>query len=421
MPGTVGTHLVAQVGFIVKDIEETKKKWAEFLGVDVPPTQPCGDYEITQTVFEGKPAPKANSLLAFFDVGPGLQIELIQPNEEPSTWRNFLNEHGEGMHHLAFQVRDSKTQVANAEAAGLRIYVLTGNHDLDNPNAALFSGAEFQRVPFAESADFRRIYADFGFDEALSIDTDSLSYVVDLNDNTRLLMLDCNTRHDPCGISDRSLEWVEQQLKAARDAGLHVLAAGHQNLFQLTVFRAGYVIDKADRLADLLRQYGVTLYLSGHLHCQHWKTEDGLTEIATSALAVSPCQYGVLTVTGDKLSYQTKETDVSAWAMEQGRTEAELLDFPPYTAGFFDSRNRANTAETLSLFNYTPEEIERMTEYIVRLNRAYFSGDMRDAASFDPDGEIAALFDRTANLYTAYLASVRPDYGMDFRVWKNND
>ena len=61
-----------------------------------------------------------------------------------------------------------------------------------------------------------------------------------------------------------------------------------------------------------------------------------------------------------------------------------------------------------------------MTEYIIKLNRAYFSGDMRDAASFDPDGEIAALFDRSANLYTAYLKSVRPDYGMDFRKWNSS-
>lgn len=314
---------------------------------------------------------------------------------------------------LAAKLRD-------AEAEGLRIYVLPGNHDLDNPNAASFSGAAFQRVPFAESADFRRVYADFGFDEALSIDTDSLSYVVDLNDDTRLLMLDYNTRHDPCGISNESLEWIEEQLKAARDTGKRILAAGHQNLFQLTVFRGGYVIDKADRLAELLRQYGVTLYLSGHLHCQHWKTEDGLTEIATSALAVSPCQYGVLTLSGDKLRYQTKETDISAWAREQGRTEAELLRFPDYAAGFFDGRNRVSTAETLSLLAFTPEEVERMTEYIVRLNRAYFSGDMRDAAAFDPNAEIAAFFDRTANLYTAYLASVRPDYGMDFRTWESN-
>ena len=87
MAGVIGTQLIAQVGFIVKDVETTKRKWAEFLGVPVPETQPCGDYAVTQTVFEGKPAPEASSLLAFLDIGPGIQLELIQPNEAPSTWR----------------------------------------------------------------------------------------------------------------------------------------------------------------------------------------------------------------------------------------------------------------------------------------------------------------------------------------------
>ena len=121
MEGTVGTNLLAQVGFIVKDIETTKRKWAEFLGVEVPETQPVGDYAITQTEFMGQPAPEAECQMAFFDVGPNLQLELIQPNDKPSTWRNYLEEHGEGMHHVAFQVRDSKACVARAEAAGLRL------------------------------------------------------------------------------------------------------------------------------------------------------------------------------------------------------------------------------------------------------------------------------------------------------------
>lgn len=108
MNGVVGTDLVCQVGFIVKDIYATKKKWAEFLGVEEPEASPCGDYEITKTEFKGEPAPKANSLLAFFDVGPGLQLELIQPNEAPSTWRNYLNEHGEGIHHVAFNIKGMK-------------------------------------------------------------------------------------------------------------------------------------------------------------------------------------------------------------------------------------------------------------------------------------------------------------------------
>lgn len=121
MAGAVGTHLVAQVGFIVADVEATKKKWAEFLGLDVPATQPIGDYEVTGTQFMGEPAPEAYCWMAFFDVGPGLQLELIQPNEKPSTWRNFLEEQGEGIHHIAFQVKDSKACVENAEKMGLQL------------------------------------------------------------------------------------------------------------------------------------------------------------------------------------------------------------------------------------------------------------------------------------------------------------
>ena len=121
MSGIVGTNLIAQVGFIVRDGEASKRKWAAFLGVDVPATQTAGEYAVTGTTYRGEPAPEAACLMAFFDVGPGLQLELIQPNEAPSTWRDFLNEHGEGMHHIAFQVKDSGERIACAEAAGLKL------------------------------------------------------------------------------------------------------------------------------------------------------------------------------------------------------------------------------------------------------------------------------------------------------------
>ena len=89
MAGIVGTHLVAQVGFIVKDVEAAKKKWAEFLGLEVPPTQPIGAYETTQTVYQGQPAPEAYCWMAFFDAGPGLQLELIQPTTNRPTGAAF--------------------------------------------------------------------------------------------------------------------------------------------------------------------------------------------------------------------------------------------------------------------------------------------------------------------------------------------
>jgi len=121
MAGVVGTNLVAQVGFVVKDIEAAKAKWAEFLGLPVPPTIGGGDYAITQTRYKGQPAPDAQAKLAFFDVGQNFQLELIEPNEAPSTWREALDAHGEGAHHLAFFVKDTNEAVASCEAFGMKL------------------------------------------------------------------------------------------------------------------------------------------------------------------------------------------------------------------------------------------------------------------------------------------------------------
>ena len=97
----------AQVGFVVNDIEETKKQYSLLFDCVAPETQPGGEYEITQTTVFGKPAPDASCKLAFFDMTPGVQLELIEPNDAPSVWRDHLNKYGEGIHHIAFNVDDA--------------------------------------------------------------------------------------------------------------------------------------------------------------------------------------------------------------------------------------------------------------------------------------------------------------------------
>ena len=97
----------AQVGFVVNDIEKAKKQFALLFGCEIPPTCDCGTFDVTQTQIYGKPAPDAACVMAFFDMTPGVQLELIQPNEEPSVWRDYLNTYGEGIHHIAFQVDDA--------------------------------------------------------------------------------------------------------------------------------------------------------------------------------------------------------------------------------------------------------------------------------------------------------------------------
>lgn len=65
MAGITGASSLAQVGFIVRDLETSKKKFAEFFGVPVPPSYDGGKYEVTGTVVDGKPAPDANCWMAF--------------------------------------------------------------------------------------------------------------------------------------------------------------------------------------------------------------------------------------------------------------------------------------------------------------------------------------------------------------------
>ena len=118
----------AQVGFVVNDIEATKKKYALLFDCAEPAANDAGKYEITQTMIYGKPAPLAASRLAFFDLVPGVQLELIEPNHEPSVWRDHLDKYGEGIHHIAFCVEDADKVVEQLKTEFDAVVEQEGNY-----------------------------------------------------------------------------------------------------------------------------------------------------------------------------------------------------------------------------------------------------------------------------------------------------
>ncbi|NBI28193.1 VOC family protein [Chengkuizengella marina] len=99
----LNTNVITQIGIIVKDVEKTSQMFADFFGVDKPEAFWTDAADKAQTEYKGS-STKARARLAFFDMG-SLQLELIQPDENPSTWREFLDEKGEGVHHIAFEVK----------------------------------------------------------------------------------------------------------------------------------------------------------------------------------------------------------------------------------------------------------------------------------------------------------------------------
>lgn len=314
---------------------------------------------------------------------------------------------------------DLAEKLRAVEAAGVPVLVLTGNHDVYNGNAARYEGDHFEHVPSAATLGFHQVYGAFGPDEALALDESSLSYVYQLNETTRALMLDFNTLGSPCGLSEDTLSWVERQLKQAKADGQTVLAAGHQNLFQHSMFTYGYVINGAEALSGLLERYGVELFFSGHMHIQHYLQQGKVTEICTSALCLSPCQYAVLTAENGKISYDTRPVDVSAWAKGRGSEDENLLNFTAYAAAAFDQRGEVQAREALEDADLSPEEKEAMISYACAIQRGVFSGDLRAAGEIDPDGSLAALWSRVGNLHGYYLSTITPEVGMDYNHWSN--
>ena len=85
----LGTHIVTQIGIVVKDIEKTSEAFSRILGLPKPPISITGG-ESARAVNRGKPT-TAQAKLAFFNLGQ-VAIELIEPMGGDSVWQEVLDE-----------------------------------------------------------------------------------------------------------------------------------------------------------------------------------------------------------------------------------------------------------------------------------------------------------------------------------------
>ena len=113
----LGTTTITQVGVIVADIEAKAKAWADVLGLPVPEIIITDVVDVAQTEYEGESTP-ARAKLAFLHLGQ-VDLELIEPIDGPSTWKDQLDQHGESLHHIAFVINGMQEKVAYLDTKGL--------------------------------------------------------------------------------------------------------------------------------------------------------------------------------------------------------------------------------------------------------------------------------------------------------------
>ncbi len=115
--GRIHLGPVVQVGIVVRDVEATLRAWTERF--HLPPARivdwPPEDTNLAATAtYRGKPG-RFRMRLAFVETG-SVQLEFIQPLEGENIYSEFLAEHGEGLHHLLFEVDDPEAVAAGLEA-----------------------------------------------------------------------------------------------------------------------------------------------------------------------------------------------------------------------------------------------------------------------------------------------------------------
>lgn len=179
------------------------------------------------------------------------------------------------------------------------VFVVPGNHDL-------------YKVSLDE---FKEYYAEFGYSQALNQDPDSASYTADLAEGYMLLAIDsCNPTYSPHGITDKRIDWIEQQCKEAKAQGKKVIAMLHHNVLEHYILAAkihtGAVVTKDSmRLADVLANNSVKVVFTGHTHnhdITSYTSEAGniLYDVVTKSLNEYPCAYRVVTF-GENITIRT--------------------------------------------------------------------------------------------------------------------
>lgn len=341
--------------------------------------------------------------------------EVIAAKPDILILTGDLTYNGEKLSHEEFAAK-----LYEVEEQGIPVLVIPGNHDANNPSAAEFRNEDRLPAERTTPKQFREIYKDFGYQEAIYEDQNSLSYIYQVDEYNWLFMLDTclfypNT-HEEGSVHPETLKWIEEMLDEAWGEGVNVVMSGHHNLLdQSEVYAFNCTIETGEELTSIMGEWGARLFLSGHLHVQHHKEDEnyGVYEIVTSSLSTPRCQYGVLTFRDDSsFSYYTKAIDMEGWARKNNRTEEDLLEFEKFKEPFLRKVFYNQAYDVLSKIPELKESnVVTMSEFYSDLNYHYYQGTAYLVAEEAKQTKAYALWDEFSaeNMPAAYIDYILED------------
>lgn len=110
---------ITQVAWVTDDIEATERLLAEQFGVGSWTRLPGIVFGADTTTLRGEPVEV--TIHVSLGYAGDLQLELIEPLSDRGIYREFLDAHGPGLHHVCFDVDDLDAACSAAEVAGVPV------------------------------------------------------------------------------------------------------------------------------------------------------------------------------------------------------------------------------------------------------------------------------------------------------------
>ena len=98
-----------QINIVVRDIEKAARKWGELLGIPTPEIRVNHLEGGENYTYRGQPV-SCDLKVADIPMN-GFVIELHEPIGGPSSFQEFLDKHGNGVHHIDFEVGERRDEV----------------------------------------------------------------------------------------------------------------------------------------------------------------------------------------------------------------------------------------------------------------------------------------------------------------------
>lgn len=248
-----------------------------------------------------------------------------------------LTKDGELENHRALAVILEKFR----EESGAKVYLVPGNHDLNNSNGVNFNTADGKAVPAERTSqrDFMEVYGDLIYEDETVFDVfepgmgkqgGGLSYAARPKEGFTLIAIDSaryspdNTKsgkneHETGGrISPELVRWVCTHIRAAKRRGDTVIGLEHHGLVAHFSMEPKvlpmYLIADFRRIAEEFADAGMSYIFTGHMHANDistMTTERGNTicDIETGSVVTYPSPARLVTIVrsvgGGTVSEQT--------------------------------------------------------------------------------------------------------------------